>query len=103
MTDAGLETWFLRHEEVSHLLERHRQYPALEHVTMRGVEGARFYLFATKTVDDALNRRTVSELKQHLSVATLDLSPGEAPVKPTHVRTSFTILHREQASLPLSI
>jgi len=47
MTDAGRETWFLDHEEVSHLLERHRQYPSLEHVPMRGAEGVRFYLSAT--------------------------------------------------------
>jgi len=116
MTDAGLETWFLDHKEVSHLLERHRHYPSLEQVTMLGVVGVRFYLSATKTADDALiesvgfflesilpdgaalcapvrlaalpiyggvisvstrvrfNRRTAAELKQHLSVATLDLS-----------------------------
>jgi len=143
MSDAGLETWFLDHEEVSHLLERHRQHPSLEHVIMRGVVGVRFYLSATKTVDDALigtvgsllesilpdgaalcapvrlaalpiyggvisvstrvrlNRRTVEELKQHLRVATLYLSLGEAPVKPTHVRTSSSLFVNSFSPRPL--
>jgi len=110
---------------------------------MRGVEGVRFYLSATKTADDALietagfllesilpdgaalcapvrlaalpiyggvisvstrvrlNRRTAAELKQHLSVATLDLSPGEAPVKPTHVRTSSILFVNSFPPRPL--
>jgi len=110
---------------------------------MRGAEGVRFYLSATKTVDDALietagfllesalpdgaalcapvriaalpiyggvisvstrvrlNRRTAAELKQHLSVATLDLSPREAPVKPTHVRTSSILVVNSFSPRPL--
>ena len=143
MTDAGLQTWFLDHEEVSHLLERHHHYPSLGHVIIRGVVGVRFYLSATKTVNDALietvssliesilpdgaaicaplrltalpiyggvisvstrvqlNQRTVAELRHNLNVATLDLSPGEASVKPTHVRTSSILFARNFSPRPL--
>ena len=143
MNDAGLRTWFLDHEEVSHLLERHRHYPSLEHVTLQGVVGVRFYLSTSKTLDDALigtvgslfesilpdgaeicaplrlaalpiyggvisvssrvglNQCTVAELKHNLNVATLDLSPGEASVKPTHVRTSSILFASSFSPRPL--